>query len=284
MSEAAKTQCGRRKYLALLGATLSTSVAGCSGTLEGDVIRNDVTYPPKVVSEGNWVSSSKSVQKLDQTGLSGYGATRLYRNTEVQQAMKERFAGQFTKPLTLGFASHLQYKGLASSGVTADRIYDEVKPEFTKELRDEGLKNIGEVPEDIWKNDQREDPNTKILKGEKFGEFTASYTVPEDSPRINLSHYGPQTFLFSEETVQLRGLLFVRDYTLAGTDGEALVVGGVYPSGNYTESSTVTLAENGSSSLNLTVSLDSGLSASSLRSALVDEFISPMLEEVENAN
>jgi hypothetical protein len=145
MSIGSKIQERRRQLLASIATAISLSVAGCSSTLKESNINKDVTYPPKSVSDGAWVSINNSSRKLEFTGLDGYAATRLYQNTKLQKSIQRRFAGEFTKPLALGFASRIKYRGASSTGVTAGKIYEETRPEFVNRLQSEGLQDISEL-------------------------------------------------------------------------------------------------------------------------------------------
>lgn len=272
-------QC-RRELLTIVGTVISAGLAGCTGTLDESNSNADISYPPKSVSNGLWVSTDKSTQKLNFPGLSGHAGIRIYQNTSVQEDIQRRFAGQFARPLALGFASRIEYSGVTSTGVTSGRIYDEVRPAFMNRLTEEGLSNISELAKDTWENDNRPDPPQKLSKGEKFGEFTADYAVAEQTSKLNLSEYGEQAFEFPTQTLSMRAVLFVTDLTLAGTTGTAYVVGGAYPDENYENQASSTLAQNNGSSLSATVILDSGLNIGKLRQSLVNQFIVPVLDEV----
>lgn len=274
----------RRQLLASIATAISLSVAGCSGTLKESNINKDVTYPPNSVSEGAWVSVDTSSRKLEFTGLDGYAATRLYQNTKLQKSIQRRFAGEFTKPLALGFASRIKYHGVSSTGVTAGKIYDEARPEFVNRLKSEGLQDISELASSDSKSDNRPDPKTKATRGDKYSEFIATYLVPKKTPTLNVSEYGKQSFQFDKRRLNMRALLFVMDTTLAGTEGTAYVLGGAYPEENYRNRDSVSLASNDGASLNLTVSLNAGLNSRAIRRRLVNEFITPIMQEVENEN
>lgn len=270
----------RRRLLATVGSIAgATSLAGCSGEVDGDKKSTDVEYPPPSVADGLWKQSADSVITFDQTGVSGEGAVRTYENSTSRSTIERRFAGQFSQSLTVGYAAHLEYGGVSTTLVTGNRLLNEVKPLFRDRISKIGLTNIEELSEDEWDSDSQPDPTLET--GRAYTEYRATYPVPEQSASFEIAEYGSQDLSYSEQSIEMRVLLLVTDLTTIGGDGEAYVLGGAYPTEDYQNSSTTTLAESGDASLELTVSLNTGLSEFESRSAIVDEFIEHLLEVVE---
>jgi hypothetical protein len=269
----------RRGFLTACVMLGSTGLAGCSGRIDGSDTELDVVYPPKEVSDGLWVGIDKSVVSFEREGLSGAGAARTYTNNRIADALRKRFAGQFSRPLVLGFAVNLRYQGVGSSLVTAGTLHDETKPIILDRMKKEGITDISELAESTYSNDGRPDPETKWNKGEAYSEFLASYSAPKRPVTFELEEFGEQTLIFPQREIPMRILYFVRDLTGVGTDGSALVLGGVYPVSNYRNEASTELKRQGNSSISIRIDLNTGLNLQKARRELVERFINELLSE-----
>lgn len=273
------TKKSRRGFLTTCAMVGAIGLAGCSSTMEGGVENENIEYPPKTVSDGLWEGHEKSAIPFKRDGLTGTGAVRTYTNSRISEIVQERFAGQFSQPLLLGFAVNLQYQGVGSSLVTATNLHENIEPIILERMKKRGITDITELAEESYENDGRTDPNTEWDKGEAYAEYLASFPVPEMPVTFSLQEYGEQTLTFPRVDVPMRLLLFVRDLTAVGTDGTAYVLGGVYPESNYRNWASTTLVEKGASSISLRIDLNTGLNLQRARRELVEQFINRLLSE-----
>lgn len=269
----------RRHFLSSCALAGLAGLAGCSGKLEGGESEIEIGYPPKEVSDGLWTSEDKSEIPFERKGLSGTGAVRTYINSRISDTIQKRFAGQFSRPLTLGFAIKLKYEGVGSTLVTADKLHKNIKPIILERMKNRGLSDFVELAKKTYANDDRPDPNTDWSEGEAYSEFLAKYTAPKERISFQLEEYGQQTLTFPEEEVRMRILYFVRDLTSVGTEGTAYVLGGVYPESNYRNQASTVLKRDENSSISLQIDLNTGLDSGKMRKELVNEFINQLIAE-----
>lgn len=263
----------RRNYLALTATAGSAVVAGCSASLQGDASDLEIEPLQKSFSDSLWESVDTTELRFQRTGLSATAAARTYRNTRVKKAIEKRFPGGFHRSLTVAFGIRLAYEGLGSSVVRASDILNELSPEIQDRLKEQGITDITEI--DTGTVQQVKPPKQAL--GDAYKEFTGKATVPKQREELELGRFGKQMLTFSRQELPMRILLFVRDLTAVGLEGKALVLGGVYPTDNYTNKASTVLREVGDESITLEVRVDSGFNIRSLRRDLVNGYIKQIL-------